>query len=73
MSRRRSFSLVGLALFYCTISLLVGLEAAAAIFISASLWSLVFRGHLHLFSVLSQQLGELGKWISTSSQESFRR
>lgn len=73
MSRRRSFSLIMLGIFYIFLALLIGPAHALAVFISCSLWSLVFRGHLHLFSFMSKQLEALGKWISTSSQEFVRR
>lgn len=73
MTQRRTRSLIALLLFYCFLLATLGFHAATAVFISCCLWSLVLKGHLDLYHVMSIQLGNLGKWLSTSSQEFARR
>lgn len=73
MSKRRTRSLIALLFFYLLLLATLGFQTATAVFISCCLWSLVLKGHLDLFHIMSKQLGDLGKWLSTSSQEFAQR
>lgn len=73
MLTRLQYSLIALTAFYILMSLLIGFEAALALFISCSLWSLVFRGHLDFFTVMNRILGESIECLSSYLREFARR
>ena len=73
MSQRRTRSLIALLFFYLLLLATLGFQTATAVFISCCLWSLVLKGHLDLAHVTFKMLGDLGKWLSTFSQEFVQR